>query len=63
MERPASMARHSLVYSSITFKSFSILPSLVWPNWKPSAHTTWGRMGLKAATATPVPRSGRFFFL
>ena len=53
------MARHSRVYSSMTFNSLSILPSAVWSNWKSRAHTTLGRMGQKAPTATPMPRSGR----
>jgi hypothetical protein len=61
MERSASMARASRLYSSITFKSFSILASDVWSNWKSRAHTTLGLMGQNAPTATPMPRSGRFF--
>lgn len=56
------MARHSREYSSITFKSLSNRPSALWSNWKSKAQMTLGRMGLKAPTATPMPRSGRFFF-
>ena len=56
------MARHSLVYSSITFKSFNIFPSVVWSNWKSRAHTTLGRMGENAPIATPMPRRGFFRF-
>ena len=56
------MARHSRVNSSITFSSLSILPSVVWSNWKSRAQTTLGRIGHMAPTATPMPRSGRFFF-
>jgi hypothetical protein len=56
-----SMARHSRVYSSITFKSFNIVRSLVWSNWKSKAHTTLGRIGHIAPTPIPIPRSGRFF--
>ena len=56
------MARHSRVYSSITFRSFSILPSVVWSNWKSRAQTTLGRMGEKAPTALPMPRRGFFRF-
>ena len=42
----------------MTFKSLRFLPSLVWSNWKSRAHTTLGRIGQKAPTATPMPRSG-----
>ncbi len=56
------MASASLVCSSITFSSFSILPSVVWSNWKSRAHTTFGRIGQKAPTLAPMPRRGRFRF-
>jgi len=36
----------------------SILPSLVWSNWKSMAQTTLGRIGQNAPTGTPMPRSG-----
>jgi predicted oxidoreductase (fatty acid repression mutant protein) len=39
------MARHSRLYSSITFKSFRILLSDVWSNWKSSAQMTFGAIG------------------
>jgi hypothetical protein len=45
MERPTTMARHSRLYSSITFKSFRILLSDVWSNWKSSAQMTFGAIG------------------
>ena len=45
MDCSTSMARHSVVYSSITFSGFSILPPVVWTNWKSRAQTTSGRIG------------------
>ena len=47
--------------SSMTFNNLSIFPSAVCPNWKSKAHTTLGRMGQKAPTATPMPLKGRLF--
>ena len=47
---------------SMTFKSFSILPSEVLSNWKSKAHTKLGLMGQKAPTAISMPRSGRLRF-
>ena len=44
--------------SSMMFRILSILPSLVWSNWKSAAQTTFGRIGHMAPTATPMPRSG-----
>ena len=63
MERATSVARASRVNSSTTFRILSILPSLVWSNWKSMAQTTLGRMGHMAPTGWPMPRRGFFRFL
>jgi hypothetical protein len=36
---PTQMARHTRLYSSTIFRKFSLVPSIVWSNWKAVAHT------------------------
>jgi len=56
----STMARHSRLDSSITFRSFRILPSDVWSNSKSSAQMTFGGIGHISPTATPMSLRRRF---
>jgi hypothetical protein len=73
MERLTTMARHSRVNSSVTFRSFRVLASAVWSNWKSMAQTTLvkgarsrfggpsGRKCLPAGLTTPLERADARF--